>query len=106
MAQTSVDFANSKPGRRNLAILLREKKSLGRPKKVSLNVESCSGGLDVVNSRELSRKKRQAQENIGKWVVPQNCLIFELFVDDVWIILRDVGIFLLYFWNGFGIMLV
>ena len=54
MAQTSVDFANSKPERRNLAILLREKKVSAAKKKVSLNVESCSGGLDVVNFRELS----------------------------------------------------
>ena len=53
MAQTSVHFANSKPGRRNMAILLREKKVSAAKKKVSLNVESCSGGLDVVNSREL-----------------------------------------------------
>ena len=56
MAQTSVDFANSKPERRNLAILLREKKVSAAKKKVSLNVESCSGGLDVVNSRELLGK--------------------------------------------------
>ena len=50
MAQTSVDFANSKPERRNLAILLREKKVSAAKKKVSLNVEYLG---DVVNSREL-----------------------------------------------------
>ena len=53
MAQTSVDFANSKPEHLCLATLLREKKVADAPKKVPFNVESCSGGLDVVNSREL-----------------------------------------------------
>ena len=53
MAQTSVDFANSKPEHLCLATLLREKKVAAAKKKVPFNVESCSGGLDVVNSREL-----------------------------------------------------
>ena len=48
MAQTSVDFANSKPEHLCLATQLREKVSA--TKKVSLNVEYLP---DVVNFREL-----------------------------------------------------
>ena len=53
MAQTSVDFANSKPERIYLGFPFLEKKVHPRKKNVTLGSKSASERNEVVNFREL-----------------------------------------------------
>ena len=53
MMQTSGEFDGLKPGGIYLAFGFPQKKSSAPKKKVAFIVESCSGGTDVANSREL-----------------------------------------------------